>query len=117
MSFNSCKISDYSRIIPTRGTGYILTNLADFGPSTKRRVYENSITYPHGWRPGFHSSIWAKLLEDGLIASDGGCREVRNWDGQYYSMRAFGKHRAPIYHLTRKGREVMEAMFKRLYEK
>ena len=69
MSYNGCKIKDYSRINPNTGTGFILSRLANSAHSffmTRREVYEGT-HYAKRFGPGYHSSIWAKLLEDGLI--------------------------------------------------
>ena len=122
MSYNGANIRNYSRIRPTRGTGFILTRLAE-RPQTKREVYTNS-TYGR-WTPGYHSSIWAKLLDDGLVEADGGRGEVRipysvySWkiDGRI-TYRAYGTGRnAPIYTLTAKGREVLEEMNDRYFNR
>lgn len=118
MSYNGCNIINYSRINPHTGSGFILYRLLD-GPMTKRAVYEG--TRYGKWTPGYHSSIWAKLLDDGLIAADGGRIEVNIpmiWhvfsSRSHSTLRACGKRGAPIYNITDKGMKVLGDMFTRL---
>lgn len=80
MAYNGCKIRNYSRINPNTGAGFILSRLATRN-MTKREVYEGT-HYGH-WTPGYHSSIWAKLLEDGLIMPWNGFMDVSNSASPY----------------------------------
>lgn len=122
MSYNGCKIRDYSHINPNTGAGFILTRLAA-GDMTKREVYEET-HYARRFGPGYHSSIWAKLLEDGLIESDGGFKIVKNGQaGGFNRWRSFTFKRAksvggrtPIYRLTVKGRKTFFEMMERATE-
>ena len=125
MSYNGCKIRNYSRINPDTGAGFILSRLKTLGPfaATKRQVYERT-RYGH-WTPGYHSSIWAKLLEDGLIASWDGFMDVKNQSNIYCSWRpkttvrakghieANGKYKV-LYFITVLGEKTLNAMNERL---
>ena len=95
MSYNGCKIKDYSRINPNTGAGFILSRLALSRNMTKREVYEGT-RYGH-WTPGHHSSIWAKLLEDGLVSPWDGFVDVKKHSSPYF----FGGRRG---HVRAKGR-------------
>ena len=96
MSYNGCNISNYSRINPNTGAGFILSRLATRN-MTKREVYEG--THYKYWKPGYHSSIWAKLLEDKLIAPWDGFMDVSNSASPY----AFCPWKAKT-HIRAKGR-------------
>jgi len=118
MAYNGAKISDYSRINPVSGTGFILTRLAKVLNSgmTRKEVYEGT-RYKH-YTPGYHSSIWAKLLEDELIRSDGGFMLVKHsispWNrysnGRCYRAKSLWKGTAPTYFITEKGMKVFVEM-------
>ena len=121
MSYNSCKISDYSRINPNSGAGFILSRLATRN-MTKREVYEG--TRYGEWRPGYHSSIWAKLLEDGLIMPWNGFMDVKIPDSYWNlkhnrkGIRAKGVGPGKNYHvwyfITELGKKTLAEMNARL---
>lgn len=124
MSANSCKIKDYSRINPNTGAGFILKRLYEMnggrgGVMTKREVYEGT-HYGH-WMPGYHSSIWAKLLEDGLISPWNGFMDVSKSASPYVfspwtkaHVRAkgagSGKNYTVRYFITELGQKVLNDM-------
>ena len=117
MSYNSANIVNYSRINPYTGSGFILRRLFENGPMTKRAVYEGTCYVE--WVDGYHSSLWAKLLDDELIATDDRIkvpvpRRVWSWriDGRY-TLRAKGKGRIPVYHITEKGKHILAEMLDR----
>jgi len=94
--------------------------LFENGPMSKRAVYEG--TWYGKWVDGYHSSIWAKLLDDELIVADGGRIEVKNappWYGypRGTTSRARGKGRTPIYHITDKGKHILAEMLVRCNDK
>lgn len=116
MSANSAHIVNYSRINPYTGSGFILRRLFEDGPMTKRAVYEGS-RYGN-WVPGYHSAIWSKLFEDGLIATDGGkvivkCPKSYWRVKSHFTVRAVGKGRIPVYHITDKGKHILAEMLDR----
>ena len=117
MSYNGAHIRNYSRINPHTGSGFILMRLFEDGPMTKRAVYEGS---RYGkWVDGYHSSLWAKLLDDELIVTDDRIevcipRHVYSWKiGGRYTLRAQGKGRVPVYHITEKGKKILAEMLDR----
>lgn len=121
MSTNSAHIVNYSRINPDSGSGFILRRLFEYGPMTKRAVYLATARYVT-WVPGYHSSLWAKLLDDGLIVADGGRAHVScprsYWRCKEHStLRAFGKSCAPVYSITEKGKRIYAEMLVRCNEK
>lgn len=120
MSANSAHIVNYSRINPYTGSGFILTRLFENGPMSKRAVYDG--TRYGKWVPGYHSSLWAKLLDDELIAADGGRIAVKcpkcYWQVKSHStVRAAGKGRIPVYHITEKGKLIYAEMLVRCNDK
>ena len=118
----------YKRIVPTRGSGFILKRIYElteapgrerFAWPRKKDVYLGTPWYN---RPGYASLLWSSLIKDGLIESNGGMQEYT-----YYSFyknphvgtraagrRAYGIGYTVRYHLTSKGRGVLFDMMDRI---
>jgi len=119
MAYNGAKIVDYSRINPETGCGFILRRLADVPHTgmTRKEVYKET-RYGH-YTPGYHSSLWAKLMEDGLVEPDGGFKRVKcppsYWSHTDSCDRAQSawKKCAPTYFITNEGMNVFKKMMQK----
>lgn len=119
MAYNGAKIVDYSRINPETGSGFILKRLASVPHTgmTRKEVYKET-RYGH-YTPGYHSSLWAKLMEDGLVEPDGGFKTVKctasYWSHTDHCDRAQSawKKCAPTYFITDEGMKLFKEMMQR----
>ena len=108
-SHNVC--TNFSRIKPDRGTGFILMQLFNRGPLTRKEIFNGS---KYGeYRPGFLSTCFTDMMEKGLIeVVNGSMYEycINNYcTGKIkLAYRAHGAHgKPPIYDLTRAGRDLI----------
>lgn len=126
--------STYTRIVPHRGSGFILKSIyeltelnpnREFNP-TKQDIYRGTKWYG---RPGYASLLWGSLVRDGLIATDDGFQEYNPFKSMYHRcgspnrrdirIRAAG-HNEPgrgytvRYHLTPKGHGILFDMMARV---
>ena len=119
MSYNGAHIVNYTHINSRTGSGFILSRLRTaLTGLTKRDVYDG--TRYGKWVEGYHSSLWAKLLDDGLIIADGGRQRVAIPYNMWHSLRtgedsttlrAMGcRGDAPRYFITDKGISVYNSM-------
>ena len=126
-AFTHASPTTYKRIVPERGSGFILKRLAEHETEhphaahlTKEDVYLGTSWYH---RPGFASQLWSWLLEDGLIESDDGMEEYNAPKSPFSSRqlryaRAYGHHEfgrgwTVRYGLTDKGRRIYKEMMDR----
>ena len=106
--------TNYSRITPERGSGFILNKLYFWGPLTRKQIFENS---KYGkYRPGLLSILFTALMEDGLIeVSNGEMKKYRTPPSIFVkskiAYRAWSKNGIPEYVITERGRRLVEEKF------